>query len=77
MHLCILYICIYAYQTVIHVANPIVYNHEVYLYMLTLATRCHNVCNSMIDVYRPVTEVTAVSESMLCIIYLCDNITLV
>ena len=53
------------------------YNHEVYLYMLTLATRCHNVCNSMIDVYRPVTEVTAVSESMLCIIYLCDNISLV
>ena len=47
--------------------------------MLTLATRCHNVCNSMIDVYRPVTEVTAVSESMLkvCIIYLCDNISLV
>ena len=33
--------------------------------MLTLATRCHNVCNSMIDVYRPVTEVTA----------LCDNIS--
>ena len=39
--------------------------------MLTLATRCHNVCNSMIEIYRPVTEVTAVSESICCVLWMC------